>query len=261
MDCMVKNKQVLPDLSGKRALVTGGSRGIGAAIVRDLLAAGATVVTSSRNPVDDLPGNVHHVQADASTTDGATFLARETLAHLGGLDILINNAGAGKAFPGGVATIPDDQWQDALDANYLSAVRLTSHLLAALTESDSATIVNISSSSTLGAMPAIAHYAAAKSALETYSRALAAELAPKGVRVNVVIPGIVTTPGGDEARRHIADTLGFPVEIMSKGIPLGRKGAPQDISEAVLFFASSRSAWITGSQLVADGGEQLAVAH
>jgi NAD(P)-dependent dehydrogenase (short-subunit alcohol dehydrogenase family) len=257
MDRMVNN---LPDLSGARALVTGGSRGIGAAIVRDLAAAGATVVTSSRNPVEDLPGTVHHVQADARTAEGATLLAREALAHLGGLDILVNNAGAGQAFPGGVATIPDEEWQDALDVNYLSAVRLTSRLLPALTESEAGSIVNISSSSTLAAMPSIAHYAAAKSALESYSRALAAELAPKGVRVNVVVPGIVTTSGGDEVRRHIADTLGFPVENLTKGIPLGRKGAPRDISEAVLFFASDRSAWITGSRLVADGGEQLAAA-
>jgi NAD(P)-dependent dehydrogenase (short-subunit alcohol dehydrogenase family) len=255
---MVKNEQDLPDLTGRRALVTGGSRGIGAAIVRDLLAAGATVVTSSRNPVDDLPGNIHYVQADVSTAAGTSLLARAALAHLGGLDILINNAGSGEAFPGGVATIPDDQWQGALDSNFLSAVRLTSHLLEALARSDSAAIVNISSSSALGAMPPMAHYAAAKSALESYSKALAVELAPKGIRVNVVIPGIVTSPGGDEVRRHIADTLGFPVENMTKGIPLGRKGTPQDISEAVLFFASSRSAWITGSQLVADGGEQLA---
>jgi NAD(P)-dependent dehydrogenase (short-subunit alcohol dehydrogenase family) len=241
-------------------IVTGGSRGIGAAIARDLSAAGATVVTSSRSPAEDLPGAVHHVRADVRTADGAAHLARAALDHLGGLDILVNNAGAGRAFPGGVATIPDEEWQDALEANYLSAVRLTSHLLPALIASEEGSIVNISSSATLGPMPPLAHYAAAKSALESYSTALAAELAPQGVRVNVVVPGIVTTPGGDEVRRHIADTLGVPVETLASGIPLGRKGAPRDISEAVLFFASARSAWVTGSRLVADGGERLTAA-
>ncbi|HEV7974523.1 SDR family oxidoreductase [Amycolatopsis sp.] len=252
---MVNNE--FPNLSGKRALVTGGSRGIGAAIVRDLLDAGATVVTSSRNPVADLPEGVHYVQADVSTAEGAEILARETLAHLGGLDILVNNAGGATAFPGGIATIPDEHWQAALDSNFLSVVRLTARLLPALAESGSSSVVNIASSATLSSMPPLAHYAAAKTAVEYYSRALAAELAPKGVRVNIVTPGIVTTPGGDVARQHIADSLGFPVENMTKGIPLGRNGIPRDIAEAVLFFASDRSVWVTGSQLVVDGGEQL----
>jgi NAD(P)-dependent dehydrogenase (short-subunit alcohol dehydrogenase family) len=258
MDRMVNNKRTLPDLSGKRALVTGGSRGIGAAIVRDLLDAGATVVTSSRNPVDDLPEGVHYVQADVSTTAGVDLLARETLAHLGGLDILVNNAGASKAFPGGVGTITDDGWQDALDANYLAAARLTNRLLTALTDNESGSIVNISSSATMTAIPPLAHYAAAKAALENYSRSLAAELAPKGVRVNVVTPGNVTTPGADEIRQHMADAYGFPVEELTKSIPLGRKGTPRDLAEAVLFFATDRSAWITGSTLVVDGGDQVA---
>jgi NAD(P)-dependent dehydrogenase (short-subunit alcohol dehydrogenase family) len=256
MDRMVNNE--LPNLSGKRALVTGGSRGIGAAIVRDLLDAGATVVTTSRNPVADLAEGVHYVQADVSTAEGADLVASAALAHLGGLDILVNNAGASKAFPGGIATIPDEEWQDALDANYLTAVRLTSRLLPALSEHGSGAIVNISSAVTLGSTPPLAHYAGAKAALETYSRALAAELAPKGVRVNVVIPGNVTTPGADEIRQNIADAYGFPVENMTKSIPLSRKGAPRDISEAVLFFVSDRSAWVTGSQLVVDGGDQIA---
>jgi NAD(P)-dependent dehydrogenase (short-subunit alcohol dehydrogenase family) len=259
MDRMVNNKQALPDLSGKRALVTGGSRGIGAAIVRDLLDAGATVVTSSRNPVDDLPAGVHYVQADVGTIEGVDLLARETLAHLGGLDILVNNAGASQAFPGGVATITDDAWQDALNANYLAAARLTNRLLAALTESESGSIVNISSNAAMQAVPALAHYAAAKAALENYSKTLAGELAPKGTRVNVVIPGNVTTPGADEIRQHLADSYGFPVENLTKSIPLGRKGVPRDIAEAVLFFASDRSVWVTGSTLVVDGGEQVTV--
>ncbi|HEY0690875.1 MAG TPA: oxidoreductase [Kribbella sp.] len=248
-----------PQLLGKRALVTGGTRGIGAAIVAELLAGGASVVTTSRTPVADLPDGVHYIQADVSTPDGARRLAEETLEHFdGGLDILVNNAAAGRAYIAGAASIPEGEWQSALDSCYLGIVRLTSRLLPALTHSSGAAIVNISSAVTLAAVPALAHYAAAKAALETYSKALAAELAPQGVRLNVVIPGDVATPGADKIRQDIADSLGIPVEAMTANTPLGRVGIPTDIAEAVGFLVSDQSQWITGSQLLVDGGASVA---
>ncbi|GAA0934118.1 SDR family oxidoreductase [Kribbella koreensis] len=247
-------------LQGKTALVTGGTRGIGAAIVAKLLAGGATVVTTSRTPVDNLPAGVHYVQADLGTPEGATQLAEQTLEHFGGkLDILVNNAASGQAHPQGAASIPDDEWRSALDTSYLSAVRVTSRLLASLLESRGA-IVNISSAVTLEVVPALAHYAAAKAALEKYSQTLAAELAPQGVRLNVVIPGNVLTPGADKIRQDIADAAGIPLEAMTAGTPLGRAGIPTDIAEAVGFLVSDQAEWITGSQLLVDGGASVGLA-
>jgi NAD(P)-dependent dehydrogenase (short-subunit alcohol dehydrogenase family) len=247
-------------LHGKRALVTGGTRGIGAAIVAKLLAGGATVVTTSRTPVDNLPAGVHYVQADVSTPEGVDQLAAETLKHFDGkLDILVNNAAASLAFPKGAASIPDQEWRSALDLNYLNTVRVTDRFLPALIDGGGA-IVNISSAVTLAVVPALAHYAGAKAALEKYSQTLAAELAPQGVRVNVVIPGNVTTPGADKIRQDLADAAGIPVEAITAGTPLGRKGIPADIAEAVGFLVSDQAEWITGSQLLVDGGASVGLA-
>jgi NAD(P)-dependent dehydrogenase (short-subunit alcohol dehydrogenase family) len=157
----------------------------------------------------------------------------------------------------GAASIPEDKWQSVLDSSYLGVVRLTSRLLPALIKSSGA-IVNISSAVTLAAVPQLAHYAAAKAALETYSKALAAEGAPQGVRLNVVISGNVATPGADKIRQDIADSLGIPVEAMTANTPLGRGNIPTDIAEAVGFLVSDQAQWITGSQLLVDGGASVA---
>ncbi|NEA35412.1 oxidoreductase [Streptomyces sp. SID13031] len=247
-------------LQGKTALVTGGTRGIGAAIVAKLLAAGATVVTTSRTPVDNLPAGVHYVQADLGTPEGATVAAEETLTHFDGkLDILVNNVASGQAYPAGTATIPDEAWQSSLNTSFLSSVWVTQRLLANLVTAKGA-IVNISSAVTLDVVPPLAHYAAAKAALERYSLTLAAELAPQGVRLNVVIPGNVATPGGDKVRQDLADGFGIPVEAMTAGTPLGRAGIPTDIAEAVGFLVSDQAEWITGSQLLVDGGAAVGLA-
>jgi NAD(P)-dependent dehydrogenase (short-subunit alcohol dehydrogenase family) len=247
-------------LQGKTALVTGGTRGIGAAIVATLLDGGATVVTTSRTPVDNLPAGVHYVQADLSTPEAATRLGEETLRHFGGkLDILVNNAASEEAFPKGTASIPDEAWVASLSASYLSAVWVTQRVLPGLLEAGGS-IVNISSAVTLAVVPALAHYAAAKAALEKYSQTLAAELAPQGVRVNVVIPGNVTTPGADKIRQDLADAAGIPAEAMTAGTPLGRPGRPTDIAEAVGFLVSDRAEWITGTQLLVDGGASVGLA-
>jgi NAD(P)-dependent dehydrogenase (short-subunit alcohol dehydrogenase family) len=247
-------------LQGKTALVTGGTRGIGAAIVAKLLDGGATVLTTSRTPVDNLPAGVHYVQADLGTAAGAGVVADETVKLFGGkLDILVNNAASGQAYPAGVAAIPEEDWQAALNTSYLSAVWTTSRLLPALIEAKGA-IVNISSAVTIDVVPALAHYAAAKAALERYSLTLAAELAPQGVRLNVVIPGNVASPGGDKVRQDLADAAGIPVEAITAGTPLGRGGIPTDIAEAVGFLVSDQAEWITGSQLLVDGGASVGLA-
>jgi NAD(P)-dependent dehydrogenase (short-subunit alcohol dehydrogenase family) len=112
----------------------------------------------------------------------------------------------------------------------------------------------------LEVVPSLAHYAGAKAALEKYSQTLAAELAPQGVRLNVVIPGNVTTPGADKIRQDLADAAGIPVEAITAGTPLGRKGIPTDIAEAVGFLVSDEAQWITGTQLLVDGGASVGLA-
>lgn len=245
----------LEDFAGRRALVTGGSRGIGAAIVQRLLDSGATVVTTARSHTATTPSGASFIAGDISTLAGAQQIARQTIDELGGLDILVNNAAAARAHLGGIATIPDDEWIDALDLNYLSAVRVTNAVLPALRESESGAIVNLSSSAALTPPNVLAHYGAAKAALIAYTKALATELAPLGVRANTVTPGNVLTPGADAIRQAIADANGVTLDATTAHIPLGRPGDPRDIAELVGFLASDRAQWITGANFVADGGE------
>lgn len=248
------------ELEGKRAVVTGGSRGIGAAIVQKLLDAGATVVTSARNSSDDTPSAAKFVSADLSTADGVREFADAALENLGGVDIVVNNAGSCRTFQ--TALDIESDWQYTMDINFLAAVRLNSALAPSLRASGDGVIVHLSSIATISSYSMILHYAAAKSALEVYSKGLAAELAPEGIRVVAISPGNVMTPGADEAREKILDYLGQKPEADSESwadeIPLGRIGQPDDIAEAVSFLVSPRASWITGSNLVIDGGRSAA---
>lgn len=244
------------EFAGKRAIVTGGSRGIGAAIVQRLLDGGATVVATARNNTDETPKAATFIRGDISTLAGVQAFAAAALEELGGVDIVVNNAGAARAHLGGISTIPDEEWLDALNLNYLSAVRVVNALLPALREAGAGSaIVNISSAAALTPAPPLAHYGAAKSALTTYSKALASELAPAGIRVTTIVPGNVLTPGADAIRQDIADGIGVSLADITSGIPLGRPGDPRDIAEAVAYLVSDRAQWITGASLIVDGGE------
>ncbi|MFJ6139735.1 SDR family oxidoreductase [Kitasatospora sp. NPDC092286] len=248
----------MPDgLEGKRAVVTGGSRGIGAAIVQNLLDAGATVVTSARNPTEHTPSAATFVRADLSTPDGVRGFAAAALENLGGVDIVVNNAGGCRAFQNALDI--ENDWQYTVDINFLAAVRLNSALVPSMRANGGGVIVHLSSIATISSYPMILHYAAAKSALETYNKGLAAELAPHGIRVVAVSPGNVMTPGADEAREKIVDYLGSKSEEWADEIPLGRIGQSQDIADAVGFLVSRRASWITGSNLVIDGGRTTAL--
>lgn len=239
------------ELVGRRALVTGGTRGNGVAIAQRLLDAGAKVVVAARTPNDDAPAAATFVAGDVSTSEGVDAIATQALAALGGLDILVNNAGGGRASLEGSWTIPEEAWHDSFALNLFAAIRLTNAVLPALRASKAAAIVNISSAAATMPFGPFAHYGAAKAALNYYSRTLAMELAPSGIRVNVVSPGVIATPGSAEFART---TPGFSTEDWTRNIPLGRIGATDDIAEVVALLASDRGKFLTGANYRVDGG-------
>jgi NAD(P)-dependent dehydrogenase (short-subunit alcohol dehydrogenase family) len=250
------------DLAGRRVLVTGGTRGIGAAVVARLAAAGAAVVTTARStPDEDQPDGVLFVQADATTPDGGATIVGFALDRLGGVDVVVHNVGASFAKPGGAAALDDDDWRLAFDTNVIAAARLDRALLPGMIERRAGSIVHVSSVQWRrpnGTSPA---YAAAKAALTNYSKGLAAEVAPHGVRVNVVTPGFIDTSGAQARIEQIArdagtdtDTARHQLLDVIGGVPLGRPGQPDEVAELVAFLASDRSSYITGAEHVIDGG-------
>jgi NAD(P)-dependent dehydrogenase (short-subunit alcohol dehydrogenase family) len=239
------------ELVGRRALVTGGTKGNGAAVARRLLDGGAKVVVAARMRNDDTPAEMTFVSGDVATSEGVSAIAVEALALLGGLDILVNNAGGGSASMGGSWAIPDEEWHHSFELNLFAAIRLTNAVLPALRASEAAAVVNISSAAATMPFGPFAHYGAAKAALEYYSRTLAMELAPNGIRVNVVSPGVISTPGSAEFART---TPGFSTDMWIQNIPLGRIGEAQEIAEVVALLASDRGKFITGANYRVDGG-------
>ncbi|MFR9727779.1 SDR family oxidoreductase [Saccharopolyspora sp. MS10] len=240
------------ELKGKRALVTGGTRGIGAAIVRRFVEEGAEVLAAARSVPDTVPEGAGFVAADLRTPDGVEAFAAAALERLGGVDVLVHNAG-GAGPSESALSISEDEWQNVLNLNFMSAVRLDALVAPGMREQRSGAIVHISSAAIFPPVPQVVHYTSTKAALENYSRGLTAELAPFGVRVNVVTPGRTDTPGGERTREQFA--LMGEAAIDFPDVPLGRDGAPEDIAEAVLFLASERASWIAGGNLVVDGAE------
>jgi len=239
------------ELIGRRALVTGGTRGIGAAIAQRLLDAGAKVAVAARTPNDDAPAAATFVAGDLTTSEGVEAIAAKATAALGGLDILVNNAGGARASLEGSWTIPDKEWHDSFALNLLAAIRLTNAALPTLRASKAAAVVNISSAAATMPFGPFAHYGAAKAALNYYSRTLAMELASSGIRVNVVSPGVIATPGSAEFAEA---TPGFSTEDWTRNIPLGRIGATEDIAEVVALLVSDRGKFLTGVNYGVDGG-------
>jgi NAD(P)-dependent dehydrogenase (short-subunit alcohol dehydrogenase family) len=182
------------ELEGRRALVTGGTQGIGAAVVARLRELGATVLTTARRAPPELRDDDLFVAADLSTAEGCAELADAVRRRLGGLDILVHVVGGSSAPAGGFAALDDREWQRALDQNLFSAVRLDRALLPLMLAQGSGVVVHITSIQGRLPLPdATIAYAAAKAALSNYSKALSKEVSPKGVRVVRVAPGWVET--------------------------------------------------------------------
>jgi NAD(P)-dependent dehydrogenase (short-subunit alcohol dehydrogenase family) len=249
------------EFHGKRILVTGGTRGIGAAIVDRFSRGGGNVITTGRSLRSDSLSD-HFVQADISTRDGIDQLVSAIMARLGSLDILIHNVGGSGARGGGALALSDDDWQQAFDMNLFAAVRLDRAFLPPMLKEGSGVIIHISSiQRTLPLYDSTLAYAAAKAALTNYSKGLSKEVSPKGIRVNSVAPGYTETDAAVGMVNEIADRTGITQlaarqRIMDSlgGIPLGRPNRPEEVAELVAFLASDRAASITGSEYVIDGG-------
>ncbi|MEU8707492.1 oxidoreductase [Streptomyces sp. NPDC048565] len=245
-------------LSGLRVLVTGGSRGLGQATARRFAAAGATVLTASRTPPpEDLPAIF--IPADLRSDEEAAALGRRVVDSVGGVDVLVNNAGAATS-PTPTLERSDASWLADLEMNLLSAVRLDRALVPGMTERGSGVVVHVSSIASRLPQPAEASYAASKAALNAYSRELATAVGGRGVRVVCVLPGFVMTEGATGHLQQMADSQGVGIDAVEQQIvnhldvPMGRPGEPEDVAEMITFLASRRAKWLTGAQFRVDGG-------
>ncbi len=247
---------------GARALVTGGARGVGAAVVEALAAAGVRVVAVAKSLPAQAIGNVRYIAADLSTAEGALHAADVARQHLGEIDILVNVVGGSTAPAGGFAALDDAQWSRELDLNLMPAVRLDRALLPSMIAGGSGVIIHVTSiQRVLPLADSTIAYAAAKAALSTYSKALSKEVTPKGVRVVRVSPGWIETEASVALAERVANGAGTDYEggkqlIMKAlgGIPLGRPAKPREVADLISYLVSPRAASISGAEYVIDGG-------
>jgi len=248
-------------LDGRRALVTGGSKGSGKAVAERLRQLGADVYVSARSMPEGYGFPDRFIAADTSTAEGTETVAKRLL-EAGGVDILVHVVGGASTPPGGFAVITDEQWLVEMNLNFLGAVRLDRALLPAMIESGSGVVLHFTSiQRDMPLYEASLAYAASKAALRTYSKGLANELGPKGIRVNAISPGGIETEAYDRFVTRIAEGNGITREeavqsVMDGlgGIPLGRFARTEEIADLVGFLVSDRATAILGAEYVIDGG-------
>lgn len=248
-------------LQGKRALITGGTQGAGAATVALFRELGAQVLTTARSRPESLP-EAMFVAADLTTLAGCETVSASVRDRMGGVDIIVHMLGGSSAPGGGFAALGEAEWQAELNLNLLPAVRLDRALLPAMVSQGEGVVVHVTSIQHLLPLPeATTGYAAAKAALSVYSKSLSKEVAPKGVRVVRVAPGWIETEASIRLAGRLAaeagtDLAGGKRIIMESlgGIPLGRPSTPSEIASLIAFLASDRAGSITGTEHVIDGG-------
>ena len=245
----------MPELDGRVALVTGGSRGIGAAICTELAAAGAEVAVnyardaSAANAVCDAVreagGSAHAVQGDVSTAEGAAALVDAVESDIGPIAVLVNNAGITRDDL--IMRLSDDDWRSVIDTNLGGAFFTCRALSRPMLKRRAGAIVNITSIVGVHGNAGQTNYAASKAGLIGLTKSLAKELGGRGIRVNAIAPGYIAT----ELTNALPDQAR---EAILGGTPLGRLGEPADVARAVRFLCSDAAGFITGDVLAVDGG-------
>jgi NAD(P)-dependent dehydrogenase (short-subunit alcohol dehydrogenase family) len=252
-------------LSGKNALVTGASKGIGLAVTRALVAEGVFAVTGARSSSPALrelaeAGHVREIQVDLASAAGPARLVDAALEH-GALDIVVNNVGAVTPRLGGFLSITDDEWLDSFNLTFFAAVRTIRAALPAMVAEGRGTIVNNCSVNAFLPDPGVMDYSAAKAALANFSKSLSKEVGPSGIRVNTVSPGPVSTDlwlGDHGVAAAVAGAQGGDAGEVARQqashAATGRFTTPEEVADLVVLLASERAANVTGSDFVIDGG-------
>jgi NAD(P)-dependent dehydrogenase (short-subunit alcohol dehydrogenase family) len=251
-------------LAGRRALVTGGSKGIGLAIARELVGEGAHVAICSRSEEEVETAaaglrhggtTIHAQRADVTDPDDVRDFVVRSAETLGGIDFLVNNAG--RAHPGRFATLEDDDWQADLDVKLFSLIRCSREVLPHMREAGGGRIVNVGA--VYARMPDPTFFATSvnRAAGLSFTKALAMEVAPDNVLVNAVNIGFVVTPQWENIRLRRAPELPpdeFFRELAAQEVPLGRFGSADEVSGLVAFLLSARASYITGASIDVAGG-------
>ena len=242
------------NLEGKTALVTGASGGIGGAIAKALHGAGATVALSGTRvePLEalaaELSDRAHVLPCNLSDSDAVEALPKQAIEAMGGLDILVNNAGITR--DNLFMRMKDEDWDSVININLTSTMRLCRGVMRPMMKARWGRIINISSIVATTGNPGQANYTAAKAGMIAMGKSIAQEVASRGITVNAVAPGFISTPMTDALNDDQKD-------VINKQIPAGRMGTPEEIAAAVLYLASEEAGYVTGATLHVNGGMSM----